>query len=200
MGIRGQWPRRPHSQSVSEAGGGLHLLKLVWYSSISPDIPLHPWVWICLSVKWEQGCIVALCFIQRLKKNNSIKYFVVVVIQLLSHIQCFAAPWTAAYQASRSFTISQSLLKFMFVESVILSNQLIFCHPLLLLPSIFPSIRVFSNESALCIRWPKYWSFSFRISSSNEYSGLIWNIKSPLWYLKMQQRRPPERSNLNPVF
>ena len=82
-------------------------------------------------------------------------------------------PWTAAYQASLSFTISQCLLKLMSIESVMTSNHLIFCHPLLLLPSIFPSIMVFSNESALCIRWPKYWSFSFSISPSNEYSGLI---------------------------
>ena len=82
-------------------------------------------------------------------------------------------PWTAAHQASLSFTISQSLLKFIFIESVMLSNHLILCHPLLLLPSIFLIIRVFSNESALRIRWPKYWSFSFTISPSNEYSGLI---------------------------
>ena len=82
-------------------------------------------------------------------------------------------PWTAARQASLSFTISWSLIKLMSVESVMLSNHLVLCHPLLLLPSVFPSIRVFSNESALCIRWPKYWSFSFSINPSNEYSGLI---------------------------
>ena len=110
MGIRGQWPCRPPSQSVSEAGGGLHLLKLVWYSSTSPDTPLHPWVWICISVKWEQGCIFALCFIQRLKKNNSINYFVAVVIQSLSHIQRFVTSWTAARQTSQSFTISRVCL------------------------------------------------------------------------------------------
>ena len=85
----------------------------------------------------------------------------------------FATPWTAACQASLSFTISQSLLKFVSIESVMPSNHLILCHPLLLLPSIFPKIRVFSNESALHIRWPKYWSFSFSISPSSEYSGLI---------------------------
>ena len=85
----------------------------------------------------------------------------------------FATPWTAAHQAPLSFTISQSLLKFMSTESVMLSNHLILCHPLLLLPSIFSSIRVFSNESALCIRWPKYWGFSFSISPSSEYSGYI---------------------------
>ena len=82
-------------------------------------------------------------------------------------------PWTAAHQASLSITNSQSSLKLMSIESVMPSNHLILCHPLLLLPSIFPSIRVFSSESALRIRWPKYWSFSFSISPSNKYSGLI---------------------------
>ena len=82
-------------------------------------------------------------------------------------------PWTAAYQASLSFSISLSLLKLMSIESVMSSNHLLLCHPLLLLPSFFPSIRVFSNESALLIRWPKYWSFSFSICLSKEYSGLI---------------------------
>ena len=82
-------------------------------------------------------------------------------------------PWTAAYQDSLSITNSQSSLKLMFIESVVPSNHLILCHPLLLPPSIFPSIRVFSSESVLHIRWPKYWSFSFSISPSNEYSGLI---------------------------
>ena len=93
--------------------------------------------------------------------------------QSLSHVQLYATPWTAACQASLSITNSWSLLKFMSIESVVPSNHLILCCPLLLLPSIFPSIRVFSNESVLCIRWPKYWSFSFSISPSNEYSGLI---------------------------
>ena len=92
---------------------------------------------------------------------------------MLSHIQLFANPWTAACPTSLSFTISWSLLKFMSIESVMPSNHLILCHPLLLLPSIFPSIRVFSNESVLHIRWPKDWSFSFSISPSNEHSGLI---------------------------
>ena len=93
--------------------------------------------------------------------------------QLLSHVRLFATPWTAARQASPSITNSQSLPKLMAIESVMPSNHLILCHPLLLLPSISPSIRVFSNESALRIRWPKYWSFSFNISLSNEYLGLI---------------------------
>ena len=94
-------------------------------------------------------------------------------IQLLSHVWLFATPWTAACQASLPITNSRSLLKLMSIESMMPSNHLILCHPLFLLPSIFPSIRVFSNKSALCIRWPKYWSFSFNISPYNEYSGLI---------------------------
>ena len=94
-------------------------------------------------------------------------------VQSLSHVRLFATPWTAARQASLSITNPCSLLKLMSIESVMPSNYIILCHPLLLLPSIFPSIRVFSNESALHIRWPKYWSFSFNISPSDEYSGLI---------------------------
>ena len=101
---------------------------------------------------------------------------VIVIVQSLSNVQLFATPWTAACQASLSFTISQSLLKLMSIESVMPSNHLILCCPLLLLPSIFPSIRVFSNESVLPIKWPKYWSFSFIISPSNEYSGLIFRM------------------------
>ena len=94
-------------------------------------------------------------------------------VQVLSHVQLSATPWTAACQASLSITNSQSLLKLMSIELVMPSNHLILCHPLLLPPSIFPSIGVFSNELVLCIRWPKYWCFSFSISPSNEYSGLI---------------------------
>ena len=94
-------------------------------------------------------------------------------VQSLSRVRLFVTPWTAAHQASLSITNSQSLLKLMPIELVMPSNHLILYHPLLLLPSIFPSIRVFSSESALRIRWPKYWSFSFNISPSNEYSGLI---------------------------
>ena len=94
-------------------------------------------------------------------------------VQSLSHVPHFAAPRTVAHQASLPITNSQSLLKLMSIESVMPANHLIFCHPLLLQASIFPSIRVFSKESALHIRWPKYWSFSFSISPSNEYSGLI---------------------------
>ena len=94
-------------------------------------------------------------------------------VQSLNHVRLLLIPWTAALQASSSITISRSLLKLMSIELVMPSNHLILCCPLLLLPSIFPSIRVFSNESVLYIRWPKYWSFSFSISCSNEYSGLI---------------------------
>ena len=91
----------------------------------------------------------------------------------LSHVCLFATPWTAARQASLSISNFQSLLKLMSIESVMPSNHLILCRPLLLPPSVFPSIRIFSNESALRIRWPKYWSFSFNISPSNEHPGLL---------------------------
>ena len=94
-------------------------------------------------------------------------------VQSLSHVQLCATPWTAAHQASLSITNSRSLLKLMSIELVMPSNPLILCCPLLLLPSIFPSIKVFSNESVLHIRWPKFQNFSFSISPSNEYSGLI---------------------------
>ena len=94
-------------------------------------------------------------------------------VQSLSHVQLSATPWTAACQAYLSITNRWSLWKLMSIESVMPSNHLIFCHPLLLLPTIFPSIRVFFSESVLHIRWPKYWSFSFSISPSHEYSGLI---------------------------
>ena len=118
----------------------------------------------------------------------------VVFVQLSGHIWLFTTPWTAAHQIHLSLTISHSLFKLMSIELVISSNHLIFCHSLLLLPSIFPSLRVLSNESVL-IRWPKYWSFSFSISPSNEYSELIsfridwlellavqWTLKSLLQY------------------
>ena len=93
-------------------------------------------------------------------------------VQSLSHVQLVATPWTTTRQTSLSITNSRSPPKPMFIESVVPSSHLILCHPLLLLPSIFPSIRVFSNESALLIMWPKYWSFSFNISPSNEHPGL----------------------------
>ena len=94
-------------------------------------------------------------------------------VQSLSRVQLFATPWTAARQNSLSIINSLNLLKLLSIESVMPSNQLILCHLLLLLPSIFPNIRAFSNESTLCMRWPKYWSFSFSISPSNEHPGLI---------------------------
>ena len=105
--------------------------------------------------------------------NGNTRTFLWAVVQSLSHVWLFETPWTAAPQASLSITNSQSLLKLMFIESVMPPNHLILCHPLLLLPSVFPSIRVFSNESALPIRWPKYWNFSFSISPSDEYSGVL---------------------------
>ena len=117
-----------------------------------------------------------------------------VVVQSLSSVQFFVTPRTAAHQASLSFTISQSLLKLMSIESVMPSNHLILCHPLLLLPSVFPSIMVFSNESVLCIRWPKYWSFSFSISPSKEHPGLIsfrMDWLDSLQSNRLWQARPP---------
>ena len=120
---------------------------------------------------------------------------VVVTVQPLHRVQLFESPWTAAHQASLSFTISWSLLRLMSIESMMPSNDLILCHSLLLLPSIFPGNRVFSNELALSIEWLKYWSFSFSTSPSNEYSGLIsfkidwfdllavqWTLKSLLYH------------------
>ena len=97
-------------------------------------------------------------------------------VQSLSHVQLFVTPWTEAHKASLSITNSRSLLKLMSIESVMPSNHLILCPPLLLLPSIFPKIKIFSNESALRIRWPKYWSFSFSISPFNKHPGLIFRM------------------------
>ena len=117
----------------------------------------------CLRSKQSLGLEVGL--------QEKLFLTVFIVVQLLSRVQLFSTPWTATHQASLSFTISQSLLKLMSTELVMPSNHLILCHPLLLPPSIFPTIRVFSNQSVVRIRWPKYWSFSNR--PSNEYSGLI---------------------------
>ena len=108
-----------------------------------------------------------------MSERSSMMTMWTVAVSSLSHVQLFVTPWTAARQASLSFTISQSLLKPMFIVLTMPSNHLILCHPLLLLSSIFPSIRVFPNESVLLIRWPKYCSFGFSIRPSNEYSGLI---------------------------
>ena len=110
--------------------------------------------WTCVNLIWNQE-------------------FSSVSVQSLSHVQLLGTPWTAACQASPSFTKSQGLLKLMSIKSMMPSNHLILCCPLLLLPSVFPRIRVFSNELVLCIRWPKYWSFSLSVIPSKEYSGLI---------------------------
>ena len=120
---------------------------------------------VILAIKWQRpwlNCVYVPVFCGRFS-----------AVHLLSRVRPFATPWTAAHQACLSITNSWSLPKLISIELVMPSNHLILCHPCLLLPSIFPSIRVFSNESVLCIRWPNYWSFSFSISPSNEYSGLI---------------------------
>ena len=111
--------------------------------------------------------------IDKIETDGSFPTALFVAVRSLSHVWHFVTPWTAACQASLSFIISQSLLKLKFIELVMASNHLLLYHPLLLLPSIFPSIRVFSSELVLHIRWPKYWSFSFGISPSKKYSGLI---------------------------
>ena len=121
----------------------------------------------------------------------------------VSHVWLFVTPWTAAHQASLSITNSQSLLRLMSIESVMPSNHLILCHPLLLLPSFFPTIRIFSNESVLHIRWPKYWSFSFSISSSNVYSGLISFRTDWLYHLAVQgtlKSLPQQHSSKASIF
>ena len=128
-----------------------------------------PWSLILL----EGGLYLKMCTINsylRIHHNVKQNYS---SVQSLSCVWLFATLWTTACQASLSITNSRSPPKPMSIQSVMPSNHLIFCRPLLLLPSVFPSIRVFSNESALCIRWPKYWSFSFNISPSNEHPGLI---------------------------
>ena len=124
---------------------------------------------------------------------------VFVVVQLLSCVWLFATSWTVAHQASLSFTISQSLFKLMSIESVMPSNHLLLCRPLPLLPSVFPNIRVFSNELALCIRWAKHWSFSFSISLANKYSGLIsFKIDSPCSPRDSQESSPtPQFKSIN---
>ena len=144
----------------------------IWLSS-TPRPPLSPPAQLLLGGHFlgAQKCPIS-------KSLSSISLFTVhawelVVIRLLTRVRVFVTPWTAARQASRSFTIFRSLLKFMSVASVMLSKHLILCHPLLLLPSVFPSVRDFSHESSLYIRWSKYWRFSFSISHSDEYSGLI---------------------------
>ena len=150
----GQW--RQHKGSEEALGVGSSILLSLWL------FPLWLFPPSCLSTLNAQVlCLLTLTSTHTL---SSVQF---------SCVWIFATPWTAAHQASLSITNSQSLLKLMSIESVMPSNHLILCHPLLLLPSIFPSIRVFSSESVLRIRWPKYWRFSFSISPSSEYSGLI---------------------------
>ena len=119
-------------------------------------------------------------------------------VQLLSHVQLFATPWTAARQASLSITSSRSLPKLMSIESGMPSNHLILCRPLLLLPSVFPSSRIFSNESILHNRWPKYWSFGFSISPSNEHAGLI-SFRMD-WLALLGSPRDSQESSPTPQF
>ena len=137
-----------------------------WSSFILLHIPVH------FSISLIDHTVLSLLYTLSCLTVNSLTVCVSSV-QLFSRVRLFVTPWTAAHQASLSITNSQSLLKLMSTESVMPSNHLILCRPHLLLPSIFPSIRVFSNESVLCIKWPKHWSFSLSISPSNEYSGLI---------------------------
>ena len=136
---------------------------------------LKKWSLLIYKETGSNDVYLATQVIMYIKKVRSIQICTIMLlsVQLLSHVWLFETPWTAACQASLSMTKSQSPPKPMSIESVMPSNHLILCRPLLLLPSIFPSIRVFSNESALLIRWPKYWSFSFNISPSNEHPGLI---------------------------
>ena len=140
------------------------LVGVVWWEKRGCTIDVHIlvlsiWVWL---MKESQRCW--------LTAENHRGF---AVVQLLSHVQLFVTFWAAACQASLSFTISWSLLRLMSIESVMPSNHLTFCCPLLFLPKVFPSLRIFSNESGLSIKWPKFWSFRFSISHSNEYSGLI---------------------------
>ena len=145
------------------------LLHLVWkiiHIAASGIISLFFYVWVISHCIYVPHLYPFIC-------HRHLGGFHVFLVQLLSRVQLFATPWTAAHQASLSSIISQGLLKLMSIESLMPSNYLILCRPLLLLPSIFPSTGVFSNELSLCIRYPKYWTLSFSISSSSEYSELI---------------------------
>ena len=130
---------------------------------------------VCSSAKWAQLMFLSCKTVGKEKwdKIHVLTHCVSQSVQSLSRVRLFETPWIAARQASLSITNSRSSLKLMSIELVMPSSHFILCSPLLLLPSIYPSIKIFSNESALCIRWPKYWSFSFNISPSNEHSGLI---------------------------
>ena len=132
-------------------------------------------IFLKISLKFKELFIKLSSVIQTyLMKHTSFSF--VVVVQSLSRIRLFTTPWTTACQVSLSSTISLSLLRFMSIESAILSNHLILCHPLLLLPTIFPSIRVFSKESALCIRWPKYWSFNVNYLQYIKFQNSGWDV------------------------
>ena len=154
---------------------------LPWLHSDSGHHSVSPYSESDSSILLSDDCLglfslyVSLLFIVLLGDLQTCPLYPVTFssVQLLSRVCLFATPWTVAPQASMSITDSQGLPKLMSIESVMPSNHLVFCRFLLLLPSIFPSIRVFSNESACCIKWPKYWSFSFNISPSSEYSGLV---------------------------
>ena len=156
------------------------LLNRLWFSS-QILIAWHSLLWeysegvvLNNTPSFYGGTTLSSCaFMRQLSLEEVLTFPCLSSVQSLSHVQLFATPWTAAHQASLSISSSWSPLKPMSVESVMPSNHLILCCPLLLLPPIFPSIRVFSNESALCIKWPKYWSFSFSIIPSKEIPGLI---------------------------
>ena len=141
---------------------------MVWKNSFRICIVIY----VMLKGQFTVFTFSTLLFHER-NKILFLKIFFSIVVQSLSHVQLFTTPWTVECQASLSFTISWSLLKLMSIESVMSFSHRILCCPLRLLPSVFPSIRVFSNELALRIRWPKHWSFSFSNSPSNEYSGLF---------------------------
>ena len=134
---------------------------------------LQPWLILELPEEHPKALMPAVLVCLTCCKRIPQTVWLFSSVQSLSHVRLFATPWTAACQDSLSITNSQNLPKLMSIESVMPSNHLILCRPILLLPSILPSIRVFSNESALRIRWPKFWSFSFNISPSNEHPGLI---------------------------
>ena len=137
---------------------------MLLYKFLKFNIPITKLTAYALSLRFPH-VLISLCVTPILLDDDD--------VGLLHHVQLFVNPWTAACQVPLSSTIFQSLLKFLSIELVMLSNHLILCYPLLLLPSIFPRSRGFSSESALCLRWPEYWSFSFSTSPSNEYSGLI---------------------------
>ena len=150
-----------HWSKMSESEIMIHSIYGNRFISLSSLLPLFP-LWYSLRIPEESYLIVFFPSVGLLGS-----------VQSLGHVLFFVTPWTGARQASVSITNSRSLSKLMSIMSVMPSNHLILCHPLLLLPSVFPSIRVFSDKSVLCIRWPKYWSFSLSISPSNEYSGLV---------------------------